>query len=124
MKLNTAPRHEAKTHEGGRADAHQKPSVELERAVATCLLFENTFYEKGNDIADRIALLCEQVPVEQVASLAIKARNDYKLRHVPLFLCVQLSELARGRTDGLVRKTLEAIIQRPDEMGEFIAQYR
>lgn len=124
MKLNTAPVHQEKTHEGGRAAAHQKPVLELERAVATCLLWENTFYEKGNDIADRIALLCEQVPVEQVAALAIKARNEYKLRHVPLFLCVQLSELARGRKDGLVRQTLEAVIQRPDEMGEFIAQYR
>ncbi len=123
MKLNKAERHIAKTHEGGRADAHQKLEVELERAVATCLLWENTFYETGNDIATRIAFLCELVPVETISQLAIKARNDYKLRHVPLFLCIQLANLARGRTDGLVRNTLAAVIQRPDEMGEFVKQY-
>lgn len=122
-RLNTPVLHQAVTHEGGRADAHQKPIVELERAVATCLLWENTFYEKGSDIADRITALCKVVPVEQVAALAIKARNDYKLRHVPLFLCAQLAALASGRKDGLAAKTLEAVIQRPDEMGEFIAQY-
>lgn len=123
MKLNTPPKHEVKTHEGGRADAHQKPAVELERAVATCLLWENTFYEKGSDVADRIADLCKQVPVEQVAALALKARTDYKLRHVPLFLCVQLAKLASGRHDGLMRHTLESVIQRPDEMSEFLSQY-
>lgn len=124
MKLNTpVERQSVVTHEGGRADAHQKAVVELERAVATCLLWENTFYEKGSDIAGRIADLCKQVPVEQVAALAIKARHEYKLRHVPLFLCVHLAQLARARADGLVRTTLETVIQRPDEMGEFIAQY-
>lgn len=100
-----------------------KPTVELERVVATCLLWENTFYEKGSDIAARIADLCKKVKPEEVATLAIKARNDYKLRHVPLFLCVQLAALASGRKDGLVRNTLASVIQRPDEMGEFIAQY-
>ena len=122
-KMNRKVVATAKTHEGGRAAAHQKPLVELERAVATCLLWENTFYEKGNDIAARIADLTKQVPVEDVAALAIKARNEYKLRHVPLFLCRQLAVLAAGRTDGLVRKTLEEVIQRPDEMGEFLSIY-
>ena len=122
-RLNTAVPHTAVTHEGGRADSHQKPDVELERDVATCLLWENTFYEKGSEIAKRIANLCEVVSVESTARLAIKARNDYKLRHVPLFLGLQLAKHGSGRKDGLVRETLAAVIQRPDEMGEFIAQY-
>jgi hypothetical protein len=100
-----------------------KPDLELERAVATCLLWEKTFYEKGSDLAQRIAGLCAKVAPEKVAALAIKARNDYKLRHVPLFLCVQLTKLASGRPDGLVASTIADIIQRPDEMGEMIAQY-
>lgn len=123
MRTNTAERKIAKTHEGGRADAHQKPELELERAVATCLLFENTFYGKGSDIADRISALCKQVSPESVAALAVKARNDYKLRHVPLFLVKQLAALARGRSDGLVRQTVKEVLQRPDEMGELIALY-
>src|SRR5689334_2519875 len=122
-KLNVAVNIKAFTHEGGRADAHLKPIVELERMVATCLLWENTFYEAGEDIAARIADLCRQVSPEDVAGLAIKVRNQYKLRHVPLFLGVQLAALARGRTDGLVRRTLRQVIQRPDELGELLAIY-
>lgn len=123
MKTNIRRHYSTQTHEGGKADPHQNPSVELERAVATCLLFENTFYEKGSAIAERIAMLCKYVPVEFISQLAIKARIDYKLRHVPLFLCVQLAKLASGRKDGLVRNTISVVVQRPDEMGELISLY-
>lgn len=123
-RLNRSVAYEEKTHEGGRADAHLTSYAQLERAVATCLLWENTFYEKGSDIAQRIADLCKEVPVEQIAALAIKARNEYKLRHVPLFLTLQLDALARKRNDGLVRKTIAAVVQRPDEMGELLAMMK
>ena len=45
-----------RTHEGAVA---QRVDVkrELRRTVLTCLLWEDTFYEKGNDIAKRIAEL-------------------------------------------------------------------
>lgn len=121
MKTNIAVAYSAKTHEGGRADAHQSPLQELERAVSTCLLWEKTFYEKGNDIAARIAGLCTQVTPAQVSAVAIKARTDLKLRHVPLFLCVQLLRLKAGKLAG---DTITAVVKRPDEMGELIALYR
>jgi len=110
-----------KTHEGGRADPHQSPLKELERAVSTCMLFENTFYEKGSDLADRIATLCTHVKPEDVAALAVKARTDLKLRHVPLFLCVQLLKRKAGSIAG---HTIGQVVQRADEMGELIALYR
>lgn len=121
MKTNTAVACSAKTHEGGRADAHQTALQELERAVSTCLLWENTFYEKGSDLAQRIADLCAMVKPEEVAALAVKARNDMKLRHVPLWMCVQLLRLKVGALAG---RTIEHVVQRPDEMGELIALYR
>lgn len=121
MKTNKPTKHEAKTHEGARADAHQKPVLELERAVSTCLLWEETFYEKGNDLAARIVDLCSQVAPHDIAALAIKARKDLKLRHVPLFLCVQLLKRKAGKIAG---ETIAAVIQRPDEMGELISLYR
>lgn len=121
MKTNIAVAYSAKTHEGGRADVHQSPLQELERAVSTCLLWENTFYEKGNDIASRIAGLCTQVTPAQVSALAITARTDLKLRHVPLFLCVQLLRLKVGKIAG---DTIAAVVKRPDEMGELITLYR
>jgi 60 kDa SS-A/Ro ribonucleoprotein len=123
-RTNTKVDYRAKTREGGRADPHMKPLVELERAVATCLLWENTFYENGSEIAKRIGELSRMVSPEDVAAVAIKARTDYKLRHVPLFLCLQLIAMTSGRKDGLASKTIARVIQRPDEMGELISLYR
>lgn len=119
MRTNKPVIHQAQTHEGGIADPHQTPLEELRRAVSTCLLFENTFYEIGNDLAVRIAGLCQQVGNEEIAALAQQARTDLKLRHVPLFLCVQL---ARKRWNRLA-PVLTAVIQRPDELAEFLSLY-
>jgi len=44
-----------------------------------------------------------------------------KLRHVPLFLCLQLLKLKAGKIAG---DTIATVVQRPDEMGELIALYR
>lgn len=121
MKLNrTVKTTPVKTHEGGTA-VRQKPLLELTRAVSTCLLWENTFYESGNDIAKRIAELCEKVTATELQQLAIKARNDLKLRHVPLFLCRQMAKLHRG--DSIVSDTITQVVQRPDEMGELLSIY-
>jgi hypothetical protein len=95
--------------------------AELRRTVLTCLLWEDTFYEKGNDIAQRIAALVRANKAEDVAALAREARSEMQLRHVPLFL---VRELARRKGAGpLVAETLEQVIQRADELGEFVALY-
>jgi hypothetical protein len=89
--------------------------------VLTCLLWEDTFYEKGSGIADGIAELVRENKPEDVATLAREARDQMQLRHVPLFLT---RELARRKGGGaLVADTLEAVIQRADELGEFVALY-
>jgi 60 kDa SS-A/Ro ribonucleoprotein len=109
-----------KTHEGAVA---QKvgAKAELRRSVLTCLLWEDSFYEKGNDIAERIAALVRANKAEDVAALAREARSEMQLRHVPLFL---VRELARRKGAGpLVTETLEQVIQRADELGEFVALY-
>ena len=109
-----------RTHEGAVA---QRVSVraELRRAVLTCLLWEDTFYEKGSDIAKRIAELAARSKPEDVAALACEARGQMQLRHAPLFLT---RELARRKGAGpLVAQTLESVIQRADELGEFVALY-
>jgi GNAT superfamily N-acetyltransferase len=110
----------ARTHEGAvaqRVDAE----TELRRTVLTCLLWEDTFYEKGSVIGERIAALVEQNKPEVVANLAGEARDKMQLRHAPLFL---VRELARRKGVGpLVEETLERVIQRADELGEFVALY-
>ncbi len=109
-----------RTHE--RAVAQKvSPKLELRRTVLTCLLWEDTFYEKFSAIAERVAELVRQNKPEDVGVLAREARDKMQLRHVPLFL---VRELARRKGTGpLVADTLEHVIQRADELGEFVALY-
>lgn len=110
----------ARTHEGAVAQK-VSPYFELRRTVLTCLLWEDTFYEKGSDLAKRLAELVRQNKPEDVARLAIEAREQMYLRHAPLYL---LRELARRKGAGpLVADALERVIQRADELGEFLALY-
>lgn len=118
-KTNLKKDYRVETFEGGFAKAHQTPEEELERAVATCLLFEDSFYESGSAMAERIMALCQKVPNSMIAKLAIKARTEWKLRHVPLFLARELVR-QRGAKIDLV---LDEIIKRPDEITEFLSMY-
>ena len=123
MKINVATKQPpVYTHEGGRATPAPNAAVDLRRAVMACLLWEDQFYESGIAIADRIKDLVSKVPAEVVANFAIKAREEMKLRHVPLLL---VREMARGPVAHrlLVGKTLAAVIQRADELSEFLAIY-
>jgi 60 kDa SS-A/Ro ribonucleoprotein len=110
----------ARTHEGGPA-RNISNELQLRRSVLACMLWENQFYEDGVEIAGRIAELVPKVPVERVAALAVEAREQMKLRHAPLLL---VREMARHKTHrGLVAVTLERVIQRADELCEFVAIY-
>jgi 60 kDa SS-A/Ro ribonucleoprotein len=110
----------ARTHEGGPA-RNISNELQLRRSVLACMLWENQFYEDGVEIAGRIAELVPKVPVERVAALAVEAREQMKLRHAPLLL---VREMARHETHrGLVAVTLERVIQRADELCEFVAIY-
>lgn len=124
MKTNVAKKKTAPvyTHEGAVASRTPNDTVALRRAVMACMLFEDQFYESGVSIADRIKELVPKVPAAAVANFAIKAREDMKLRHVPLLL---VREMARGPVEHklLVKSTLERIIQRADELSEFLAIY-
>lgn len=121
MRLNTAvvgP--DTRTNEGTPAP-RLTPIKALRRAVLTTMLWEDSFYESGSAIAKNIAALVKDAKPEQVAALAIEARDEMYLRHTPLFL---VRELARVKGNGtLVANTLAHVIQRPDELGEYLAIY-
>jgi 60 kDa SS-A/Ro ribonucleoprotein len=109
-----------RTHEGAKGRAFT-PEAQLRRTLMNCMLWENQFYEDGVAIAQRISTLAPKVKAEAVAAMAIEAREDMKLRHAPLLL---VREMARHETHrGLVADTLERVIQRPDELTEFLAIY-
>jgi 60 kDa SS-A/Ro ribonucleoprotein len=116
LNLNFGPR----THEGAPA-RHISHELRLRRSVLACLLWEKQFYEDGVEIAERIAALVPKVAAEKVAGLAVEARSQMKLRHAPLLL---VREMARHKTHrGLVADTLASVIQRADELAEFVAIY-
>ncbi len=111
---------DSRTHEGAPA-RHIAPELQLRRSVLACLLWESQFYEDGVEIAGRIAELVPKVASEKVAALAVEAREQMKLRHAPLML---VREMARHKTHrGPVSDTLARIIQRADELAEFVAIY-
>lgn len=121
MRMNTAAAGpDTRTHEGTPA-ARLTPIKELRRSVLSALLWEDTFYEKGSEVAARIAALVPQAKAADVAALAVEARDRMYLRHVPLFLVRQLAKVKGNGT--LVAETLAHVIQRPDEMGEYLAMY-
>lgn len=94
---------------------------QLRRSVLSCLLWEDEFYEDGLAIADRIAALASTVAPQVTADLAIEAREIFKLRHAPLMLLVALTRTGSGTP--LVAQTIERVIQRADELTEFLALY-
>ncbi len=108
------------THEGAKAQ-HINAEQQLRRSVMSCLLWEKQFYEEGEDITARIAKTIPLVSADKVASIAIEAREKMKLRHIPLFIVREMARLKTHRH--LVASTLEAIIQRADELSEFVALY-
>lgn len=110
----------ARTHEGAKGRAFG-PEQELRRAVMNSLLWEDQFYENGVSIAERIAGLVPAVAPETVVEIAISAREDMKLRHVPLLIVREMARHPEHRK--LVADTLARIIQRPDELTEFLAIY-
>lgn len=94
------------------------PEKQLRRLVMACMLWEKQFYVDGDTSVDTIKSLVPKVDADTVASLAIEARTSFKLRHVPLLLCRELARIGK-----LKAETLTAVIQRADEMSEFLAMY-
>lgn len=120
MRTNTKAVNTLKTHEGAPA-GHVTVEQQLRRSVMACLLFESQFYEDGVTIADRIAALVPQVAPSAVAAIAIEARTQMNLRHAPLLLVREMARHPEHRL--LVGDTLPKVIQRADELSEFLALY-
>jgi 60 kDa SS-A/Ro ribonucleoprotein len=116
LNLNFGPR----THEGAPA-RNVSTELQLRRSVLACLLWESQFYEDGVEIAGRIAELVPKVAAEKVAALAVEGRERMKLRHAPLLLVREMARHATHR--GFVAETLARVIQRADELAEFVAIY-
>lgn len=119
-RLNVPKKHTLRTHEGAPAK-HIGAEAQLRRTVMACLLWERQFYEDGIEIAERVAGLVGEVPVDDVAVIAVEAREKFKLRHVPLLIVREMARLDSHKE--VVADVLARVIQRPDELTEFLAIY-
>ena len=91
---------------------------QLKRVTLAAMLWENQFYLDGVSHAELVRDLVAKVQSEKVSDLAEVARSKFKLRHIPLLLARELARSGR-----LQAQTLTNIIQRPDEMSEFLSIY-
>jgi 60 kDa SS-A/Ro ribonucleoprotein len=121
MRTNLAVKHPAALTEEGGIAARINPEKELRRTVASCMLWEDGFYESGASIADRIKTLVPLCSPAFVAACAFEARTKMKLRHAPLLLVREMARHVSHRL--LVAKLLPDVIQRADELAEFLAIY-
>lgn len=120
MRTNLKFAGAAKTHEGAISTKQLTPAQELRRTVLCHLLWEDSFYESGQDSAIRIRELIKRVPFADAAQIAIDAREKMKLRHAPLFLLREMLRVHKGRQMG---DLITRVIQRPDELSELLALY-
>jgi hypothetical protein len=125
-KLNrkiTVPHNTGVYTHGGAVAAKIGPVASLRRAVLSTLLFENQFYEDGVEQAERIRDLALKVDPETLADLAVEARRDHGLRHVPLLLLVALCRTGSG-IPGLVADTIVKVCTRADQVTDLLALYK
>lgn len=108
------------THEGAISTAQLSATSQLRRTVMACMLFEDGFYESGQESAKRMQELIKKVSFADAAQIAIDAREKMKLRHAPLFL---VREMLRIHGDRKMGDLIARVIQRPDELGELLAMY-
>lgn len=105
------------THEGATAQ-HINKEQELRRSVMSCLLWEKEFYEDGIEIGLRINDLVKAVPLDVACLIAVEARQDMHLRHVPLWI---MACVIKNNKSAKVAIYIPEIIQRADELAEFAA---
>lgn len=94
------------------------PERQLKRITLAAMLWEKQFYLDGKSHAELVRDLVAKVQPAKVEALAQEARTKFKLRHVPLLLARELA-----RHGKLQASALTNVIQRPDEMSEFLSIY-
>jgi len=111
-----------RTHEGAVA-ARLNKSQKLRRLVMASMLWEDQFYVDGISHAEYVKQALLEASPEEVAQVAIEAREQMKLRHIPLFLVRELARHPDKEARKLVADTLARVVQRPDELAEFLSIY-
>lgn len=99
--------------------ARQDNEALLRRSVMACLLWEDNAYESGESVAEQIKRLIPITDPRVVADIAIEARQKQKLRHVPLFIAVEMTKYPEHKK--LAREVIAQIITRVDQLVDLLA---
>lgn len=91
---------------------------QLRRLTMANMLWENQFYIDGETNAQILANVVKRVDPKLAQSVALEAREKFKLRHVPLLIMRELARVGKMEASALA-----SVIQRPDEIGEFVSLY-
>lgn len=94
---------------------------QLRRATLSTFLWDSNFTESGVAIQTRLQNLIKDCTTEEVAALAIEAREQMHLRSIPLLLTRELAR--RPKVGHVLSETLTRVIQRPDEIHKFLELY-
>ena len=121
MKTNVAKPIPAQFTAEGAPAKRITPEQRLRRLAATCMLWEDNFYIDGKSTANLITELVAQVSPEFAAAVAYEARTKQHLRHVPLLIVREMARLPKHKA--LVALLLPDVIQRADEISEFVSIY-
>jgi hypothetical protein len=120
-RINTTAKRPPVYTAGGANAAMISAEKKLRRSLMACMLWEDSFYEGGMSIAERIAELIGQVDPHSVFNMAIETRLDMKIRHAPLLIANLM--LRHPEHKKLVGQLLPEIIKRADELSEILAIY-
>lgn len=117
----------ALTHAGGQARKMTNTQA-LQRAVNACLLWEDTFYESGESIADRLTTLTHAVPIDVALAVAERAHREMFIRHAPLQIAVAVLSHPDRQRLGLVNgpsisDEIASLLTRPDQLTELVSLY-
>ena len=97
-----------------------KEKEELVSTVMTTFL-EDSYYEKQNEIVDRIKSLLDKVDPLFAAKLAIYARNNGNLRSVTHLVSAYIARNLQNKD--WAKRFYSKIIVRPDDMTEILSAY-
>lgn len=122
MRINRhAPSPFVATNHNGGLCFTTSAADELKRAAMACLLWEDSFYEGGETIVDRISKLVPEVYPLTVLAIARDARLKMNLRHVPLLIAREMLKHPQHKLH--VADLLAEVVCRPDELCEMLALY-
>lgn len=122
MRLNVAVANPVRTYEGAPA-RRINGEQQLRRLVMAHMLWEDQFYVDGKSAAEQVAALAATLPPAVVANVAIEAKEQQKLRHLPLLLARELARRSKDCEPGLVAGLISRLVRRPDELAEFLVIY-